>query len=391
MEKKQILGLVCTGGGAHGAYQVGVLKYIHEHFSDENGRSPFKVFTGASCGALSTSFYAAQSYDAKKSSAWLEDLWLSFHVPEYHGNIFKNTLFAIFKEWRRNPEERQSAWSLLDPAPMRRIIEKGFLRKNLERSFQEGSTLGIGMAATEIVSGRTCWFQEGPSGRPWNLFHSIGLIDKLSTDHLAASCSVPIFLPPVKIGGHYFLDGSISLSKPLSAAVSMGATRILSIAAEKPHSLDLPKYKPGFRPRLTKVISLLLNRLSHDAAEDEAYEIETFNRFYQGLSKKNRQLPEDLEPVPLFHENSRPYHYHETEIFRFNPSRRIRFSSDLDDSSTNAHHKRTRFMFHESFIRELMAMGYADASAKHEQLKNFFSPEVRKKSWFPFFGLDKAV
>lgn len=380
MKTKPILGLSCAGGGAHGAYQVGVLKYIHEHFSDD-GKSPFQIFTGASCGSLNTSFYAAQSFDAHKSRLWLEDLWLSFHVPAYHGNFLKNVLVAFIKEWRRNPQERHASWSLLDPTPMKQVLQKGFRRESLERSLHEGSTLGVGIAATEIVSGRTCWFQEGPSAKKWNLFHSIGVFDKLMPHHLEASCSVPIFLPPVKIGDHYFLDGSVSLNKPLSTAVSMGATRILSIATDKPYSTELPVYKADFRPRVTKVIRLLLNRLSHDAAGDEAYEIEAFNRFYQGLSKKHRRIPEDREPVPLFHENSKPYHYHETEIFRFLPSRRIRLSSDLDEIPTAKRHHRTRFMFHESFIRELMVMGYQDAQAKHEQLKNFFIPE-HKKRWF---------
>ena len=77
------------------------------------------------------------------------------------------------------------------------------------------------MAATELISGRTCWFQEGSRAAPWTLFHSVGILDHIQNEHLVASCSVPVFLPPVRIGNRYFLDGSISLERPLSAAVSM--------------------------------------------------------------------------------------------------------------------------------------------------------------------------
>ena len=93
-DQQMIHGLVCAGGGAHGAYQVGVLKYIHEHFSREN-RSPFQVFTGSSCGSLNTSFYAAESFDAYHSRLWLEELWLGFHVPAYHGNVLKNNWYSL--------------------------------------------------------------------------------------------------------------------------------------------------------------------------------------------------------------------------------------------------------------------------------------------------------
>ena len=89
--KHPIYGLVCAGGGAHGAYQVGVLKYLHEKFCEDQ-KSPFEIFTGSSCGALNTTFYAAQSFDACSSRLWLEDLWLHFHVPAYHGNILKNAM-----------------------------------------------------------------------------------------------------------------------------------------------------------------------------------------------------------------------------------------------------------------------------------------------------------
>ncbi len=383
MKSKYIFGLSCAGGGAHGAYQVGVLKYIHQHFSDGQ-RSPFQIFTGSSCGALNTTFYSAQSYDAYKSRAWLEELWLSFHVPAYHGNIFKNAFLSFLKDCRQPKENKKHIWSLLDPSPMEQIVSKGFKRENLIRSLREGSTLGAAIAATEIISGRTCWFQEGEAAKEWNVFHSIGLKDHLTAHHLQASCSVPIFLPPVKIGDHYFLDGSISLIKPLNAAIIMGANRILSIATEQDDPRELPRYRADFRPQFSNVIRLLLGRLSHDAAAEESKEIEAFNRFYLGLAKKHLRHDDEEMPLPLFHEDSKPAHYHETEIFRLTPSKRIRISEDNDENDSAVPRRKTRFMFHESFIKNLIQMGYDDASKRHEDLKKFFLEGVAEKRWFFF-------
>lgn len=340
MAIEPVLALSCAGGGAHGAYQVGVLKYIHEHFSD-NGRSPFRIFTGASCGSLNTTFFAAQSYDAQKSSLWLEDLWLSFHVPQYHGNIVKNIFVALLKQWRMRHHLDTAGSALLDPMPMKNVLSKGFRRENLEHSLKEGSTLGVAIAATELVSGRTCWFQEGPHAHGWNTFHSLGLLDKIQADHMAASCSVPVFLPPVKIGDHYFLDGTVSLSKPLNAAILMGATKVLSIATDKPAPDSLPHYQNHFKPRLSSVIRLVLNQLSRDLTSPH---------------------PHETDPSSRYH--------HETEIFRLVPSKRIRSLTGIEDSSF--HRKRTRFMFHASFIRELIDLGYEDAKARHTDLRSFF-------------------
>ncbi len=389
MTDKSIFGLVCAGGGAHGAYQVGVLKYIHEKFCS-GSRSPFQIFAGTSCGALNTTFYAAQSFDAFQSRLLLEELWLNFHVPAYHGSLFKNVLFSIYKKCRKRDSENKTTWSVLDPKAMLETIQKGFRRENLDRALNQGSTRGVALSATELLSGQTCWFQEGAGATSWSLFHSVGVIDRITHAHLAASCSVPIFLPPVKIGDRYFLDGSVNLDRPLSAAIHMGATRVLSISTDKPFPDALPDYPPQFQPRFSDAIRLLLNRLSRDAAPDEAAEIEMFNRFYNALSRREKHL-RDESPLPLFHEEALPSHYRPTEIYLLVPSRRIRQGSPFYEwpqgkisSGEAVSHKRSRFMFHKKFIREMIDFGYQDARLQREELEKFFSPPKKRKYWSIF-------
>jgi NTE family protein len=43
------IGLVLSGGGARGAYEVGVLRYIRERI---RGESRFDIITGSSIGAV---------------------------------------------------------------------------------------------------------------------------------------------------------------------------------------------------------------------------------------------------------------------------------------------------------------------------------------------------
>ena len=52
------LGLVLPGGGARGAYQVGVLKAISEILPDSN-KNPFPVMSGTSVGAINAALLAA--------------------------------------------------------------------------------------------------------------------------------------------------------------------------------------------------------------------------------------------------------------------------------------------------------------------------------------------
>jgi NTE family protein len=48
-------------------------------------------------------------------------------------------------------------------------------------------------------------------------------------EHLHATCSIPLFLPSVRIGNKNYLDGGLFEKLPLWAAVEMGATRIVAV------------------------------------------------------------------------------------------------------------------------------------------------------------------
>lgn len=51
----------------------------------------------------------------------------------------------------------------------------------------------------------------------------------IGPEHLHASCTIPVFLPIVKINGRRYMDGGILENLPVWAAVEMGATRIIAV------------------------------------------------------------------------------------------------------------------------------------------------------------------
>jgi NTE family protein len=365
-----VYGLVCAGGGAHGAYQVGVLKYIHEHFCDGEV-SPFRVFSGTSAGSLNTSFLAAQSFDARSSRLWMEEMWLDFHVPAYHGNVVKNSILTLLKEWAKPRSSRKPTWSLLDPTPLHDIVAKGIVRENFERAMQEGTTLGLAVSATELKSSRLVWFQEGPEATSWVVPESIAIETRLGVPHIQASCSVPIAFPPVRIGEHDYADGGVANKRPFTPAINMGATRILSIATDQPLPHHLPEYPPDFKPRFADTLKMLLDQMSHDYAVDQASAIEAFNYFCA-------QAPAG-GPHPAFRHIllGRDIHlseYRPVEIHLFAPSRRISstdiFNPEVFDEALES--KSTVLLFHKDFIRPLIDFGYEDAKARHRELAEFF-------------------
>jgi NTE family protein len=54
---------------------------------------------------------------------------------------------------------------------------------------------------------------------------------EVTWQRLAATCSIPILFPPVRIGGRRYVDGGLLGALPLWAACEMGATRVVGVNA----------------------------------------------------------------------------------------------------------------------------------------------------------------
>ena len=367
-----VYGLVCAGGGAHGAYQVGVLKYLHEHFCNGEA-SPFRVFCGTSAGSLNTCFLASRSYDARAARIELEELWLGFHVPQYYGNIVMNTLKSSLKELTKYRHDKKPCWSLLDPLPLVNVVRRGFLREQFERSMAEGTTLCLSVAATELRSSRLVFFLEGPNAISWNSGLAIGFKTRVEVPHVAASCSVPFAFPPVKIGDHYYSDGGVANKSPFAPAINSGVTRILSVATDRPLPDELPQYPPGFKPRLSETVRMLGDQLSHDYATNQAKWIELVNYFREQLPPE--QFAEAVEHV-MSEKVINLSNYRPVEIKLFAPSRRIGHTDIFDTEVLDEDLKdtTTTLLFHTDFVEKLIKFGYEDAAARHDELAEFFDP-----------------
>src|SRR5262245_11402459 len=76
------LGLVLPGGGARGAYQVGVLNGISDLLPDM--RNPFPVIVGTSVGAINAAAIACHASNYKAAVKRLVDLWSNIHARDVY-------------------------------------------------------------------------------------------------------------------------------------------------------------------------------------------------------------------------------------------------------------------------------------------------------------------
>ena len=84
--------LILPGGGARGAYQVGVLKAIAELMPDQI-ESPFRVYSGTSAGAINTSVLASHAANFQVGMQNLETVWNNFNVNQ----VYKTDVLTVLK------------------------------------------------------------------------------------------------------------------------------------------------------------------------------------------------------------------------------------------------------------------------------------------------------
>jgi NTE family protein len=108
-----------------------------------------------------------------------------------------------------------------------------YLARNLPlRSFAEAQ-VPIRLNAVSLVTGKTVWFGSGARE------------DVPVLDAVYASCAIPIYFPPGRIGDDVLVDGGILDVLPLAEATAWGAERIVAIDVGS----DLIPPDPGFFDR----------------------------------------------------------------------------------------------------------------------------------------------
>src|SRR5258708_3894308 len=119
--RKPVVGVVLSGGGASGAYEVGVLKALLTR--GERPLSP-NVFTGTSIGSFNAAFMVSQWDTCGRAAiANLEQVWRE-RLANRSGGLGANGLYRV----------RGSPLDLLDPAgyvpnplrPWLRLVGDGF-------------------------------------------------------------------------------------------------------------------------------------------------------------------------------------------------------------------------------------------------------------------------
>jgi NTE family protein len=242
-----MLGLVLTAGGARGAYQAGVLKRLGESRALRDRPSPFAIVAGASAGAINGTLLAARSQRFGEAAREIARLWSQLRVEQ----VFRSDALSLARAGAG------LAWDfalggllghtrtrgLFDTAPLARLLDDLFPSRGIADGIRRGHLYAVAVSATSYHSGRSFTFIEGRAGHPvWAKRRRLVLPVRIGPRHVMASAAIPIVFPPVRVasqaGDLWFGDGGLRLVTPLSPAIRLGATRLLSIGVRSSRAAD---------------------------------------------------------------------------------------------------------------------------------------------------------
>jgi NTE family protein len=267
------LALVLSGGGARGAYEVGVLRHVLGRLASRLGeRSRPSIFCGTSVGAINACAVAARHDEPDFGVPRLAESWIGLSLA----SIFRlgwGDLTGLAR-WIIGQVRPGGPQSLLDAAPLADLVRKAIQWKGLHEGIAAGRVLGVSISATDVETGHTVVFVE--AGHPFSTT-THGTLEwveaRLLPQHALASAAIPIIFPTVRVAGRMYSDGSLRQNTPIAPALRLGAGRALVVGLRAPSRAARPvRQAPNERQALSspmylfgKVLdALLLDRVEAD-------------------------------------------------------------------------------------------------------------------------------
>jgi len=293
------LGLVLSGGGARGAFQVGVYERL---LADPRFATGPTVLSGTSAGAINAALIAAGRSPDELMRFWndiaddppvvasaeffasatstilrlaLEEAagWLdggsrlraflqraANHFPPRPGNLA--ALVAEYVLTTRFELVSRLLAGIRVPylAETKRLRERLVAEFGGERVPSSGHRLAIN--TVDAHTGAVVRFVTAET--PHTHAPDYVVVDAITVDMVLASASIPLLFPPVALGPHLLWDGGLLVNTPLAAVVALGADEIVTVLVTEPPDPDRRPFPHLGRAVERTVDSLLENAYNVD-------------------------------------------------------------------------------------------------------------------------------
>jgi len=292
--------LVLAGGGIMGAaYEIGALTALDRLLSGGFSSNRFEMYVGVSAGSVIATLVAngippallfrsianneSRVFNWRRSDIYRIDyreILTSFWA------LLRN-LFRIFRNYRRNGWtfslheilyilQEQFPAGLFSLAPMQNYLCRSFAKEGVRDDFSQ-LTPELYIPAYDLDRGQRV------------VFGSEGYRDVHICQAITASCAIPYFFRPHKIGKQNFIDGSIGRVSHIDIAIERGAKLIVVVNPRVPMDNDLERF---CLPSLSEGKCSSIADLGISFAWEQAMRIETKEKLEMALEGYRHQHPE---------------------------------------------------------------------------------------------------
>jgi NTE family protein len=373
------LALVLSGGGARAAYQVGFLRVLARECP---GVVP-DILTGVSAGGINAAYLAASDAPFAQRVEALANVWTGIRLDD------------VFRVDLRDLAGRTARWgsrllgggrkplplakSLVDTAPLGGLLDhvlaaNGGAIPGIARNLQQGQLRAVALTASSYTTGQSVtWVQsrEDCGIQTWERPQRISAACTFRVEHVMASAALPFFFPAIEVDGHWYGDGGIRLTAPLSPAVHLGARRIIAVSTRYAKSRD-EAARPAVAgyPPPAQIVGVLYNAIFLDQLDADAWQLETINALVDALPPRAEGFRHiDLLMLRPSIDLGRLANEYEAELpraFRF-------LTRGLGTRETRSNDMLSLVMFQSDYMTRLIGLGEADAEARLPEIRRFLA------------------
>lgn len=370
-------GLILSGGGARAAYQVGVLKAVHQ-ILPRGHDNPFNVISGTSAGAINGLALASYAEDYRRGIRHLERIWGHFSCDQiYRTDLpgITSSLFRLTRSLMIGRRFRNDPVSLLDNSPLRELLDEVIHYAPIQKAIDNQALYAVAVNCSGIDSGESVSFFEGHPDIPeWNKLRRVGIRTRLTTQHLLASSAIPMVFPAIFLGDQFYADGAVRQLAPISPALHMGAEKIMVIGVSAITYRQKQETPDTTYPSPAKLMGHMLNAAFLDSMSSDVERLLRINRTLRNIPRAVREHNRmELRPIRLLEISpSQSLDALAGEHADEMPTA-IKLALRGSGNSSNAGSGLLSYLlFTEGYCRRLIRLGYEDGMAKAAEIRDFF-------------------
>jgi NTE family protein len=404
--------LILSGGGARGAYEVGILEYIFSEFADAQGKAPqVDLISGTSVGAVNGAFIASTIEDIHTGMKHLVSLWTNLELPHVLGFGLRQAA-GLYRVLLGGSEQ---ARGVFDPSPLSALVGRNVRWRQLRQNIRTGTLEVLTVTTTHVGTGQPVIFVDAAPGIgiPKSLgLHALVRRARIGQHHVLASAAIPLVFPAVEIGDEIHCDGGLRLNTPMAPSVHLGMNRLLVVGLSTPQPPGERAVRDGKYPGAAYMLGKVLNAFLLDHVNTDLLAVQRINDFLEDgvraygpdfLDRINeagrergamapRRVLRSLVLRPSTDIGNVASDYLASNRVRFGKSLGRAFISLLDVGAGADADLASYLLFDGGFAQTLIEMGRRDAHTRRAEIEAFLfeDPEARLSTAPPVDSAERS-